>query len=99
MAIHLLRSLVRGRSTAARIACFAWIGCCAATLAVAEEHAAEERAAQKPAGVCQPGQAGRHGTQVNWVATAEQASRQAAEQDKLVFLMQISGNFAREEFT
>ena len=39
------------------------------------------------------------GTAIAWYDDAEVASRMAKEQGKLVFLIQVSGNFAREEFT
>ncbi len=39
------------------------------------------------------------GTLVNWAPTAERAAEMASKDNKLVFLMQVSGNFAREEFT
>jgi hypothetical protein len=39
------------------------------------------------------------GTSIEWIANVEDAARLAKEQDKLVFLIQVSGNFAREEFT
>ncbi|HWB11973.1 MAG TPA: hypothetical protein VG826_22300 [Pirellulales bacterium] len=39
------------------------------------------------------------GTTVAWMATPDAAARAAADKDKLVFLIQVSGNFARQEFT
>jgi hypothetical protein len=49
-------------------------------------------------GNCMPaGQ--RLGTTIDWVADIQEASRQAEEEEKLVYLLQVSGNFAREEFT
>ena len=39
------------------------------------------------------------GTAIAWYDDAEVAARIAKEQGKLVFLIQVSGNFAREEFT
>ena len=39
------------------------------------------------------------GTAIAWYDDAEVAARMAKEQGKLVFLIQVSGNFAREEFT
>jgi hypothetical protein len=41
----------------------------------------------------------RLGTAVNWMPTPDAAARAAAADDKLVFLIQVSGNFARQEFT
>jgi len=39
------------------------------------------------------------GTTVTWMPTPDAAARSAADQDKLVFMIQVSGNFARQEFT
>ncbi len=40
-----------------------------------------------------------HGTTVNFVATPEEASRQARKNNKLTFLLHISGNFEDSDFT
>lgn len=89
MAIHVLRSLVRGPLAAAWVVGLLSSGWCAPGVA----------AEPLPAAVCQAGDAGRHGTEVDWVATPEEAAKRAAVEGKLLMLMQISGNFAREEFT
>jgi hypothetical protein len=39
------------------------------------------------------------GTAIHWEKTPDIAAQLAKEQGKLVFLLQVSGNFAREEFT
>ena len=39
------------------------------------------------------------GTTITWYDEPQVAARLAKEQGKLVFVIQISGNFAREEFT
>lgn len=39
------------------------------------------------------------GTTITWYDDSQFAARLAREQGKLVFLIQVSGNFAREEFT
>ena len=39
------------------------------------------------------------GTTVNWYEDMKEASRLAREQGKLLFVIHVSGNFAREEFT
>ena len=39
------------------------------------------------------------GTTINWHQDKAEATRLAREQGKLLFVMQISGNFADEEFT
>jgi len=41
----------------------------------------------------------RYGTALEWVDTPQAAGKEAAQQKKLVFLIQISGNFTRQEFT
>jgi len=41
----------------------------------------------------------KFGTQITWTKTVEQASKLARDQNKMVFLIQISGNFELEEFT
>lgn len=51
---------------------------------------------QPPAGVC-TGE--KLGTAIAWYDDSRRAARLASEQGKLVFLIQVSGNFAREEFT
>ena len=39
------------------------------------------------------------GTSITWYGRATDAAKLARQQDKLVFLIQVSGNFAREEST
>lgn len=39
------------------------------------------------------------GTEITWMPSPDEAGRAAADQDKLVFMIQVSGNFARQEFT
>lgn len=39
------------------------------------------------------------GTAITWMPSPDAAWRAAADQDKLVFMIQVSGNFARQEFT
>lgn len=39
------------------------------------------------------------GTAITWIQSPDEASKVAADQDKLVFMIQVSGNFARQEFT
>jgi hypothetical protein len=90
MAIHFLRSRVRGRLAAVGLLSAAW-------MFVAGGHTLADDA-PKPE-VCQAGEPRKHGTQINWAASRTEAVKQAAEHGKLIFLMQISGNFAREEFT
>lgn len=41
----------------------------------------------------------RYGTALEWVDTPDIAAKEAARDKKLVFLIQISGNFTRQEFT
>jgi hypothetical protein len=97
MAILFWRSRVRSRLAAVGLLSVSW----AMVLACAENAAVEEVAAEevpKPA-MCQACEPGKHGTQISWAADREDAVKQAKERGKLVFLMQISGNFARQEFT
>ena len=39
------------------------------------------------------------GTEITWAESPDAAWREAREEGKLVFLIQVSGNFARQEFT
>jgi len=39
------------------------------------------------------------GTTVHWVATLDEAGKLAEKERKLVFLIQVSGNFARQDLT
>ena len=39
------------------------------------------------------------GTAVTWMPTPDAAARAAVDENKLVFMIQVSGNFARQEFT
>ena len=55
-------------------------------------------AAAHPAAVC-AAPTKKLGTTIDWVGTPEKAAPLAAEQKKLLFVIQVSGNFAREEFT
>ncbi len=65
--------------------------------------ASTPRVVDRPsAKVCTPetcGAAPTLGTALHWVSNANEAARLAKQQGKLVFLIQVSGNFAREEFT
>jgi hypothetical protein len=40
-----------------------------------------------------------YGTAIHWVRTAAEAKKLAREQDKLIFVVHLSGNFSRDEFT
>ena len=40
-----------------------------------------------------------YGTKIEWNRLVDQAASQASSEDKLVFLMHVSGNFTKEEFT
>lgn len=39
------------------------------------------------------------GTAITWAESPDAAWREARDEGKLVFLIQVSGNFARQEFT
>ena len=41
----------------------------------------------------------KHGTAISWMPTLNSAMKSAVDSEKLVFLLQVSGNFALEEFT
>ena len=41
----------------------------------------------------------KHGTAISWMPTLKSAMKSAVASEKLVFLLQVSGNFALEEFT
>jgi hypothetical protein len=40
-----------------------------------------------------------YGTAIHWVRTAAEAQKLARQQDKLIFVVHLSGNFTRDEFT
>jgi hypothetical protein len=42
---------------------------------------------------------GKFGTQVEFVATPSEAARQAAKEEKLVFVLHVSGHFEDPRFT
>jgi hypothetical protein len=57
-------------------------------------------------GACSTSEAGtptegdrKLGTEITWMTSPDAAWRAAVDQDKLVFMIQVSGNFARQEFT
>ncbi|MCH8924014.1 MAG: hypothetical protein IIA67_12800 [Planctomycetes bacterium] len=59
-------------------------------------------ATAKPQAVCVAGQCKndrKFGTTLSWAETPGEAAQLAAQQGKLVFVIQVSGNFARDEFT
>ena len=64
------------------------------TANVAEEATGE--AAGEAAEVCT---GAKNGTTITWYKDGDEAARLAREQGKLLYVMQVSGNFAREEFT
>ena len=48
----------------------------------------------------QPSDADRKlGTKITWMQSPDEAMRAASDETKLVFMIQVSGNFARQEFT
>ncbi len=40
-----------------------------------------------------------HGTTIQWFANPQTAAERAEKQSKLLFVMHLSGNFAKQEFT
>jgi hypothetical protein len=58
---------------------------------------------KSPPGAVQPGEkegsCGRFGTQVEFVDTPSEAARRAVKEQKLVFVLHVSGNFEDPRFT
>ena len=52
----------------------------------------------KPAAKDQ-GEGGCHGTSIDFVGTPSEAAREAKKQEKLVFVLHVSGNFEDPRFT
>jgi hypothetical protein len=52
----------------------------------------------KPAGKDQS-EGGCHGTSIDFVGTPSEAAREAKKQEKLVFVLHVSGNFEDPRFT
>ena len=55
--------------------------------------------AAQPAAAPKPGSCGKFGTQVEFVATPSAAARQALKEQKLVFVLHVSGHFEDPRFT
>jgi hypothetical protein len=49
--------------------------------------------------VCTTDGCGKYGTSVTFVETPSDAARQAAKEEKLVFVLHVSGNFEDPKFT
>lgn len=62
---------------------------------------ADGQCAKPPSGLADLASADdhRYGTALDWMDTPDLAAKTAAREQKLVFLIQISGNFTRQEFT
>jgi len=56
-------------------------------------------ASDSAAGTCSADSLPTLGTSVRWMATPDEAGKRAEKERKLVFLIQVSGNFARQGFT
>lgn len=54
---------------------------------------------EKPAELCTDGTCGQYGTSVSFVKTPSEAARQALKEEKLVFVLHVSGNFEDPDFT
>lgn len=50
-------------------------------------------------GLCTPNAGAKLGTGLTWQARVSDAASRAAEESKLLFLIHVSGNFAKEDFT
>lgn len=59
------------------------------------ESADLEPAAEK----CTEKGCGKFGTEIHWVSPRDVAARKAREGDKLLLVMHLSGNFAKQAFT
>ncbi|MBL8796718.1 MAG: hypothetical protein JNM56_22640 [Planctomycetia bacterium] len=70
----------------------AWLSAVALCLAVAPT--AFGRDTVKPAETC-----GDHGTSIDFFDTPSEAARAALKQEKLVFVLHVSGNFEDPRFT
>ena len=64
----------------------------AAMLCLATASAGESAKADKPA-------CGSHGTTIEFVDTPNEAATQAKKEEKLVFVLHVSGNFEDPRFT
>lgn len=53
----------------------------------------------KPAEVCTEEGCGNYGTSINFVKTPSEAARQAQKEEKLVFVLHVSGYFEDSDFT
>ena len=74
-----------------RLLLYTSAGLCLAALAAPGGPA---QGADKPAATC-----GSFGTQVEFVGTPSEAARQAKKEQKLVFVLHVSGNFEDPRFT
>lgn len=52
-----------------------------------------------PADECPADGCGKHGTSVEFLATPSDAAKKALKEEKLVFVLHISGNFENPDFT
>lgn len=48
---------------------------------------------------CPTDSCGKFGTSVNFVGTPSEAAKQASKEEKLVFVLHVSGNFETPDFT
>ena len=75
-----------------RISCRRWLivaGVFLASAPIGRLHADDSAANQ-----CQT-----HGTTIQWFADPQAAAERAKQQSKLLFVIHLSGNFAKQEFT
>ena len=75
-----------------RISCRRWI--IVSGIFLASVPIGRMRAEDFAANQCQS-----HDTTIQWFADPQAAAKQAEEQSKLLFVMHLSGNFAKQEFT
>ena len=69
--------------------------CVLATFSCLHQAVAQAPASPK----CTPEGCGQFGTSITWVTDFEQAQQQARQHSKLLFVVHLSGNFAKETFT
>jgi len=58
----------------------------------------DKNKAETPA-IAEPTKCGVYNTALTWYDSPSRAAEEARKQNKMLFVIQVSGNFAREEFT
>jgi hypothetical protein len=68
-----------------------------ATIATAAKPIDSSKA--KVPAIAAPAKCGVYNTALTWYDSPSRAAEEARKQNKMLFVIQVSGNFAREEFT